>query len=174
MKMQTQTIDEQTTNFANVTKATITEGDVKNAINQWGEGLLKIAETHRHGKDVKLVASEVIRQAYNYDEGEVLFKPTLASHITFRTTFEGALSYFIGGNSQFSEDSGFALNPWKKADFEIAGIYTSGDTALLMGNKHLMKEDGSIVIANFSMGFKKNLKGEIKIVLHHSSLPYQP
>ena len=104
----------------------------------------------------------------------MLFKPTLASVTTFRKTFDGALSYFVSGNPKFEEDNGFALIPWKKAEFDIAGVYTSGDTALIMGNKHLTKEDGTLVKANFTMGFKKNDQHEIKIVLHHSSLPYQP
>lgn len=152
----------------------ITNDDAIEALNAWGKGLVKIAQTHRNGGDAKSVAAEIIKSAYNYDEAEVLFKPTLASKVTFRKTFEGALSYFVGGNPKFSEDGGFALNPWKNAEFEIAGIYTSGDTALVMGNKHLTKEDGTLVIANFTMGFKKNAFGDVKIVLHHSSLPYQP
>jgi hypothetical protein len=153
---------------------TISAEEARNALENWGKGLVKIAQAHLKGKNAKEVAKDVIKQAYNYNEAEVLFKPTLASAITFRKTFEGALSYFVGGDQKFAEDAGFALNPWKKADFEIAGIYTSGDTAMIMGNKHLMKEDGSIVKANFTMGFKKNIEGEVKIVLHHSSLPYQP
>jgi hypothetical protein len=165
-----------TKNASNATKAdffNITSEEALAALNAWGKGLVAIAQTHLKGADAKSIAVEIIKSAYNYEEGEVLFKPTLASKVTFRKTFDGALSYFVGGDLRFAEDKGFALNPWKKAEFEIAGIYTSGNTAMVMGNKHLTKEDGSLVIANFSMGFKKNAYGEVKIVLHHSSLPYQ-
>ncbi|MBL7665811.1 MAG: hypothetical protein JNM93_11810 [Bacteriovoracaceae bacterium] len=172
MTVQAATINSR--NLGSSASITISENEARAALEAWGKGLVKIAQTHKKGGNAKAIAADIIRQAYNYDEAEVLFKPTLASVKTFRTTFEGALSYFVGGNANFSEDAGFALNPWKNAEFDITGIYTSGDTAIVMGNKHLTKEDGSLVIANFSMGFKKNLKGEIKIVLHHSSLPYKP
>jgi len=108
----------------------------------------------------------------------VLFKPTLTSKIVFRGTAEGALSYFVGdANAKvgFVEDGGFAINPWKKAAFAITGVILKGDQALVMGSKHLTKQDDTLVIANFSMGFIRDpITGALKINLHHSSLPYAP
>jgi hypothetical protein len=115
----------------------------------------------------------VIRNSYAYHKEEVLFKPTLASKVMFRKTFNSALSYFIGNDNQFPEDKGFALNPWAHVDFDIAGIKTGSNHALVMGNKLLTDKTGKTTIANFTMGFIKDEDGSLKINLHHSSLPYQ-
>lgn len=65
----------------------------------------------------------------------MLFKPTKASEITFRTSHEAALSYFIGGNSNFKEDKGFAITPWTKVEFKNAAILCENNgRALAMGN----------------------------------------
>ena len=42
----------------------------------------------------------------------------LACGSTVRGDIKAALSYFIGSDSDFSEDNGFALNPWLKVEFE--------------------------------------------------------
>ena len=174
MNSQTTSLESKSVNKTSQPHGSISESEAKTALENWGKGLVKIAQTHKNGGNAKSVAAEFILSAYNYKEAEVLFKPTLASVATFRKTFDGALSYFVSGDAKFAEDNGFALIPWQKAEFEIAGVYTSGNTALIMGNKHLTKEDGTVVKANFTMGFMKNDHHEIKIVLHHSSLPYQP
>jgi hypothetical protein len=45
-----------------------------------------------------------------YDNGTVLFKPTLTfGDQTFRLDKEGAAAYFIGGNPKYPNDTGFAL-----------------------------------------------------------------
>jgi hypothetical protein len=160
----------------NMSTSHISKEEVLAAIDGWGKGLVSIAQAKLNGKDYVAQAKAVLDGGYGYGMGEVLFKPTLASAPrTFRTTYDSALSYFVGGNSAFPEDSGFALNPWKEAKFEIAGIITGPTQALIMGNKLLKKMDDSLVIANFSMGFVRDPKtGGLKIVLHHSSLPYVP
>lgn len=60
----------------------------------------------RKGKLYKALAEKVIDAAYGYQLGAVLFKPTLTVNPqTFRTTREGALSYFVGGNPSFAQDN---------------------------------------------------------------------
>jgi hypothetical protein len=152
----------------------VTEAEVKMALENWGQGLVSIANAFANKNDYKKIATEVIKNNYAYETEPVLFKPTLASNIMFRTTFEGALSYFIGGNEKFSEDNGFALNPWKAVNFDLAGIKTGKDHAIVMGNKLLTDKNGKLTIANFTMGFTKANDGTLKINLHHSSLPYKP
>jgi hypothetical protein len=155
-------------------QATISREEVIESLNAWGKGLVSIATAKAQSKDYSKVAADFIEKTYDYENQPVLFKPTLASKAMFRTTFEGALSYFVGGNSKFAEDAGFALNPWKEVNFDLAGIITEGSLGTTMGNKLLTKADGSRVIANFTMVFKKYADGDIRIVLHHSSLPYSP
>lgn len=169
------TLNETTTaSYAHQEALNISREEVIEALNAWGKGLVRIATAHANKQDAAAVATEFISKTYDYDNQPVLFKPTLAAKAMFRTTFEGALSYFVGGNAKFSEDGGFALNPWAEANFDLAGIITEGSLGTTMGNKLLTKKDGTRVIANFTMIFKKYAPNDIRIVLHHSSLPYNP
>ncbi|MFS6819646.1 hypothetical protein AAF134_11240 [Synechococcus lacustris Tous-12m] len=66
----------------------------------WADALLKISADYKTGgySKAKATATDVILAAYNYQYSPVAFKPTLTSAPqTFRPTFEGALSYFVGG-----------------------------------------------------------------------------
>ncbi len=166
----------QTTEVLNKSshETTISRAEVDLALETWGSNLVSISKTFRAGEDYQKTASELIKKTYNYEIGPVLFKPTLASVITFRNTFEGALSYFVAGNSDYTEDRGFALNPWEKVNFEIAGVVLAKDHAIVMGNKLLSDITGRITKANFTMGFIRDENGKLKINLHHSSLPYLP
>jgi len=153
-------------------KGPISEEEVLQALADWGNGLVSIAQAPAASRVT--VATNVINSAYNYENGVVLFKPTLAAAAPFRTTFESALSYFIGGNPAYAEDgSGFATNPWKSVGWDVTGRIFPGEQALVMGYKLLTKTDDSVVTAHFSMGFVRDEDtGKPQINLHHSSLPY--
>lgn len=43
-----------------------------------------------------------------------------------------------------------------------------------MGWVKLTNKDGSVTTVDKSFGYKKDETGTLRIVLHHSSLPYQP
>jgi hypothetical protein len=153
----------------------ITRDEVVQALDDWGKGLMSIATAKANNEDYVAVAIDVIKKAYNYDNGLVLFKPTVAAEIPFRTTFTGALSYFVGGNPAFPEDTGFALSPWKSVSFEIVGIVYGKGRVIVQTITTLTKQDGSSVTPYFSMGFTRTSEsGALKIDLHHSSLPYVP
>ena len=157
----------------------ITEDDVWNALNRWGTGLVSISTTAKNNGDYIKVAREVIENNYNYLEGTTLFKPTLAVTVPVRTTFNGALSYFVGGNPDFAEDGdlgkGFAAkNPFKEVDWELAGIALNGKTAQTQGLKLLKLDNDNVITAHFSMSFIQDACGDLNIQLHHSSLPYSP
>lgn len=159
----------KTTNF------NITEEMVINAQKAWAESLLKISKTHADGGDYKKVANEVLDKGYNYENGIVLFKPTLSTgEQTFRMDKEGALAYFIGGNPKYKDDTGFALKGWVKYGIANKGIILNGSTAISMGNIILTDKKGNVVVVDKTWGFKMNELGELKIILHHSSLPYKP
>jgi len=159
----------KTTNF------NITEEMVINAQKAWAEALLKISKTHADGGDYKKVASDVIDGAYNYQNGIVLFKPTLTTgDQTFRLDKEGALSYFVGGNPKYKNDTGFALKGWTRYITKNSGIILNGSSAISMGNIHLYDKKGNETVVDKTWGFKMNELGELKIILHHSSLPYKP
>ena len=115
---------------------------------------------------------DFISKMYDYENGIVQFKPTKASDAQFRGDVKSALSYFIGSDSDFSEDSGFALNPWVNVDFENNSINIINDIAIAMGNYFFLDNNGDKTKVEYSFVYKKNDKGDLKIILHHSSLPF--
>jgi len=162
---------------ANVVNNNITEAEIQSAQQAWGKALIQIGQDYRTaGIDkAKRTAEAVLDGAYGYSMGPVLFKPTLTSGTqTFRTTRDGALAYFVGGDQRYPNDSGFALKGWEKYDFNNAAVYINGDMALTMGKVMLTDKDGKVTTVDKTWGFKKDDDGKLRIVLHHSSLPYSP
>lgn len=159
---------------------TVTTEEVNQALQAWCNALVQIGQVYEDGGDYKAFAAEVIETAYNYGKGEVFFKPTLTyGPRTFRPTAEGAHAYFVGGNEAFPEDKGFALAPWTAARYTNqgdgkTGIQIHGDVAIFMGNVFVTGKDGNEVMVDKTFAFKKGEDGKLKIILHHSSLPYNP
>jgi hypothetical protein len=90
--------------------------------------------------------------------------------VQFRDTKEEALSYFVGGKEP--EDKGFALAPFTKVRFENHQITTDCDSALAQGNYYFTTTDGKEVKVEYTFGYVEDTQGNLKINLHHSSLPY--
>lgn len=155
----------------------ITLDQVLAAQQAWGEGLVRIATAHREGgaDRARAAAEAVLDGAYGFASGPVLFKPTLTrAPQTFRTTREGALAYFVGGNPAFAQDSGFALNGWSRVEIANAAIFIHGRTAMTQGNVRLTDGAGRVTTVDKSWGFHRDDAGVVRIVLHHSSLPHAP
>lgn len=160
---------------APVYNANITEAEVIAAQRAWGNALVKISDDFASGglAKAKATAGAIIDAAYGYNMGPVLFKPTLTvAPQTFRTTREGALAYFVGDNKNFPADTGFALKGWKKVDIDNAAIHINGDVAKTMGKVMITDKDGKVTTVDKTWAFKKDDTGALRIVLHHSSLPY--
>jgi len=152
--------------------ACITEQEVVAAQEAWGDGIVEIGRVHQEGGDYAEAAADHINRFYGYDLSLVLFKPTLAAEDQFRGSFDEALSYFVGGD--IAEDGGFAIAPYTNVRWENEGTIISGDTAMSMGNYFFTKTDGSEIKVEYTFGFEQMEDGELKIVLHHSSLPFSP
>ncbi len=153
----------------------IERAQVEAAQAKWCEALVEIGRVGAAGGDAKALATRVLSSAYDYDAGTVLFKPTLTSgDKTFRMTKAGALAYFVGGDPAFPDDQGFALKQWTKCRPEIAGVFADGDVAISMGNVHLESAKGDRVTVDKTFGYVRHEDGSLRIVLHHSSLPYTP
>ena len=160
---------------APVVVANIVEADVLAAQRAWGEALVKISTDYEAGglSKAKATADAVLDAAYGYQYGPVLFKPTLTTGAqTFRTTKEGALAYFVGDNKNFPSDKGFALKGWRSVEIKNAAIQLRGDTAISMGNVMLTDKSGNVTTVDKTWGYARDDKGVLRIVLHHSSLPY--
>ena len=155
--------------------APITTVEVEGAQKAWGDALVAIStEYDSKGKAAATrIAERVIDTAYGYNMGPVLFKPTLtAAPTTFRTTREGALSYFVGGDSKYPSDSGFALKHWRSYKIDNAGILITGNSAISMGNVTLTDSKGNVTVVDKTFGYVRDGEGKLRIVLHHSSLPF--
>ncbi len=153
----------------------ITEEEVLQAQKEWGEGIVRIGKIYMENGDYRQAAMDHIQNMYGYDLSSVLFKPTLASVEQFRGTFDGALSYFIGGNETYPEDKGFALAPYTKVRWENTGINTSScNMAVAMGNYYFTKANGEEIKVEFTFGYVKEINNKIRIVVHSSTLPYNP
>ena len=146
--------------------------EIEKAQEKWGKGIVKIGELKDSLKECRMFTINFINKTYDYENGIVQFKPTKASDFQFRGDVKAALSYFIGSDSDFNEDKGFALNPWVKVDFENNSINIINDIAIAMGNYFFTDNDGGKTKVEYSFVYKKNDIGDLKIILHHSSLPY--
>ena len=150
----------------------ITKEDVISVQKKWSNGLLEIVHQHQNNLDFISCASEFIDRLYDYQNSDVLFKPTLAREIQFRNSKEGALSYFVSNNENFPEDKGFALKNWTNIRWENSGIQVFENLAIAMGNYYFTNA-GGITMVEYSFVYKKNADGDLKIILHDSHLPYQ-
>ncbi|HIF14488.1 MAG TPA: hypothetical protein EYQ86_03855 [Bacteroidetes bacterium] len=151
----------------------ITKEDVLKSQNIWCEALVELGHHKNDRARCESLANDLLNNYYAFDKGEVLFKPTRARIVPFRKTKEGARSYFIGGDDNFSEDIGFALEPWSSIRFKNAHIITEDNRAVAMGYYYFKDINGIEMKAEYTIGYMKYDNGEIKIKIHHSSIPYQ-
>ena len=90
--------------------------------------------------------------------------------VPFRPTEEEALSYFVTGI--IPEDTGFAIAPYTAVSFDNHGCIFDSDSATCMGEYYFTGTDSSVTKVEYTFGYKKDAEGNLKIVVHHSSLPY--
>lgn len=152
----------------------ITEEEVLKAHRIWGDALIEIGKLYLEKKDYRTAAEKMVTDLYGYDERTVLFKPTKASELPFRTTKEGAISYFVGGNDNYPEDLGFALQPITEVNFKDAAIAISENEAVSMGHYFFTNLAGEHLKVEFTMVFYRAINGNLKLWLHHSSFPFIP
>lgn len=159
--------------------APITEDEVNAAQRAWCDALVRIGAVHAEGGNFRAVASVLIDDLYDYAEGVVFFKPTLAfGKNAFRPTKKGALSYFVGGDEDFPEDTGFALKHWVKVWYDNNaaenGIQIHGDLAITMGNVHVRSAAGEDLMVDKTFVFRRCSDGKLRLCVHKSALPYSP
>lgn len=148
---------------------------VKKGLQGWCDAVVAVGKCSTDGRDVVAFANQVLTDAYDYDEGTVLFKPTLSSgEQTFRPTKEGALSYFVGENPKFPNDHGFLMKPWVKCWYTNERFFLDGPLAIVQCNMHFISAAGDQIYVDKSFVFKACDDGKVRLALHHSSLPYKP
>lgn len=156
----------------------ITKEEVVEALQKWCDGVVMIGAIFKAGGDYKTAAKRFLDDLYAFDvvkDGNVvLFKPTKASVVPFRHDIEGALSYFAA-TGLFPEDKGFAITPFTKIRYKISGVFIDSDSATVLGHYWFTDLSGAEALAEYSFQYVRDpTSGKLKIVLHHSSLPYNP
>ncbi|MAR98998.1 MAG: hypothetical protein CMP80_07725 [Formosa sp.] len=151
----------------------ITEEQVLEAQEKWGNGVVKIGALKNQRTECESFTSTFLDERYAFDSSLVIFKPTKCEIQQFRPTKAEALSYFIAGDDRAcNEDKGFAIQPWTKVRFENAGIILEEYRAISMGNYFFTDLDGNEAKVEYTFGYKL-INNELKIDLHHSSFPYK-
>ena len=139
---------------------------------KWAKTVLEIGKAFRSKSDLENLVSELLDNIYAFNYCEVLFKPTLAKKVQFRSTREEFKSYFLGQNNICDEDSGFAIKDWKSIKFENYKIIEHNDVLLSMGNYYFIDDKNKSLKVEYTFGFIRTEKKELRINLHHSSLPF--
>lgn len=155
----------------------IDKADISNARKAWGDGIVAISHAYETGGivEARKAAGKVLDGLYGFEFGPVLFKPTLSGgNQTFRSTKDGALSYFVGHDPNYPQDGGFGIKYWREVSSETSAVFIEGNIAMWMGWVTLTDKNGGLVKVDKSWGYKKDADGALKIVLHHSSIPYAP
>jgi len=154
----------------------ITVAEIEAAQVAWGEGLVSISTAFANGDDYVTIAVAVLEDLYGYAYGPVLFKPTIASDVPFRFDWNGAASYFIGISAPETideDEAGFATNVWTAVNFEDDWTFIiNGETAIGMGTVVITDGDGNPVTVQKSMAWFRGTDGNLRLQLHHSSVPF--
>jgi hypothetical protein len=108
----------------------ITDQSILLAQQARGEGIVKIGKVFLEKGDYKAAAEEHINEFYNYQEGQVLFKPTLAAYKQFRLDFEGAQSYFGAETAITRKIMALQSSHGRPSAGKILGQKSSGTWAL--------------------------------------------
>ena len=154
---------------------TINETELAEARAAWGDGLVAISRAYDDGgiEKARAVAGDILDSLYGFEFGPVLFKPTLSGGTkTFRTDRTGTLSYFIGHNPDFPQDTGFGLKSWREVSSQTSSVFVEREVAMWMGWVTFTDRNGDTVKVDKSFGYRRATDGRLKLVLHHSSLPY--
>ena len=150
----------------------ITKSQIHEAQKKWSSGIVKIGTLKDNESECLVFTKSFLNSLYDFENNDVLFKPTKASEEQFRPNFQMALSYFLGGNNSFcSEDEGFAMKPWEDVKFENSGFIIENERAIAMGNYFFTDSSGAVVKVEYTFGYKLR-NGHLLIDLHHSSLPF--
>ena len=136
-----------------------------NAQKKWADGIIRMGELSNDISSLQDYANNFLEEMYDFENKQLLFKPTKASKTQFRNTREMTLSYFIAGeNKECDEDQGFALSKWNKITFENSQITINGDLGFAMGNYYFENEKRfRNSYLNFCMNFSLILKFSLTI-----------
>lgn len=157
----------------------ITEAELLDFQTAWGEGLVAISTAFANDEDYLTIAAGVLEDLYGheYNDGVVLFNPTITQEVVFRHDWDGAASYFIGTSSPgtvIEEDgAGFATLPWTNVNFlNDWEFIVNGELAIGMGTVEITDDTGAITTVEKTMAWQRSTDGNIRLIAHHSAVPF--
>ena len=158
----------------------ITEEEVREAQEAWGKAVVAVGKVYSDGGNYKAVGKAGLDVLYGYHSGfDVLFKPTKAKDFPIRLTETEAISYFVGADAvdashsgARAEDKGFALAPFTHVRWNNYGTIIDSESATAMGEYYFTDTKGGITKAEYTFQYRRGPDGRLKIVVHHSSIPY--
>ena len=147
----------------------ISKEEILQAQQAWKDYVLSFSAI----KDDRAQLEERAREFYQtlYKNDELSFKPTKAAKIPFRNDEAGFISYFINGNPDYSEDTGFVLNGFRDIVFDNTAIIIKSDYAIASGIYTFHLNDGGTWPVEYTFVYERDGDG-IKAVAHHSSAPF--
>jgi len=150
----------------------ITKSQIHESQRKWGDGIVKIGALKDNESECLEFTRSFLNSLYDFENNDILFKPTKAADEQFRPNFQMALSYFLGGSKSYcTEDEGFAMKPWLDVKFVNSGFIIENERAIAMGNYFFTDSSGAVVKVEYTFGYKLR-NGSLVIDLHHSSLPF--
>jgi hypothetical protein len=153
----------------------ITPDEIDAAQQKWCDGLVTICSRYMNNDPSYITyADAFIDEMYDFSEGQVFFRPTLAlAPQHFRTTRRGARAYFLGEDEQFPKDTGFIKYKWISARYhneieDDQAIQIHGNIGIAMGNVYLMNIQGQETVVDKLFVFQKR-RGEVRLIVHNSA-----
>ena len=150
----------------------ITKSQIHETQKKWGDGIVKIGTLKDNESECLEFTKSFLNSLYDFENNDVLFKPTKPTDENLRPNFGKALSNFLGvSKSCCSEDEGYAMKPWLDVKFVNSGFIIENERAIAMGNYFFTDCSGAVVKVEYTFGYKLR-NGSLVIDLHHSSLPF--
>ena len=149
---------------------------VSQALTEWGARIVNISSTyHTHkqnpeNREFVHLAKQMLNELYDFEymEGKIFFKPTLAKEVPVRISWLETLSYFVFPDG-IEENDGFAINTrWKRVSFKnVKVLQNKRDYIIAMGTCRFIPESGDHTIADFTFGFREASE-KLRIFMHIS------
>ena len=147
----------------------ITKEEVLSAQKAWKDYAMSFSAIKDDREQLKKKVREFYQTIYKNDEFS--FKPTKAAKIPFRNNEAGFASYFIKGNPDYPEDTGFALNGFHDIVFNNEAIILKEHFAIASGIYTFHLTGGGTMPVEYTFVYEKDADG-LKIIAHHSSAPF--
>lgn len=151
----------------------ISKEDIVKSQKKWAEWVIETGKKLQNNEDYVSFVNNTIDDIYGLEFKNVLFKPTKASIKQFRLKKPEIVSYFVGANESFPEDYGFALEPWKEIRFENESFFFDEKFGIAMGNYFFKNASNIEIKVEYTFGYMRTFEEELKIFLHHSSIPFK-